>query len=151
MLRWRISGYLPGWQLCRGISGSFRVEWVAGFVWNQWQAWIGNTQTAEPTPGRGYSHADVETMFVLGKSNATASVVVLALYINGSDEVSLLYSNPQILWLLCLLLLYWTNRTWVGARRGKIDDDPVVFAIKDRVSQLVGVASLLVVLAARHL
>ncbi|MET4028476.1 hypothetical protein ABIE59_004027, partial [Marinobacter sp. MBR-99] len=29
------SGSLPGWQLCRGISGSFRVEWVAGFVWNQ--------------------------------------------------------------------------------------------------------------------
>ncbi|SFE83502.1 hypothetical protein SAMN04487869_11998 [Marinobacter sp. DSM 26671] len=35
------SGSLPGWQLCRGISGSFRVEWVAGFVWNQWQLWSG--------------------------------------------------------------------------------------------------------------
>ncbi|MCE0760020.1 hypothetical protein LWH94_12495, partial [Marinobacter sp. G11] len=35
------SGSLPGWQLCRGISGSFRVEWVAGFVWNQWQPWSG--------------------------------------------------------------------------------------------------------------
>jgi len=34
-------GSLPGWQLCRGISGSFRVEWVAGFVWNQWQPWSG--------------------------------------------------------------------------------------------------------------
>jgi len=34
-------GALPGWQLCRGISGSIRVEWVAGFVWNQWQAWSG--------------------------------------------------------------------------------------------------------------
>jgi len=39
---WRVlSGALPGWQLCRGISGSIRVEWVAGFVWNQWQAWPG--------------------------------------------------------------------------------------------------------------
>jgi D-tyrosyl-tRNA(Tyr) deacylase len=35
------SGSLPGWQLCRGISGSFCVEWVAGFVWNQWQPWSG--------------------------------------------------------------------------------------------------------------
>jgi hypothetical protein len=34
-------GNLPGWQRCRGISGSFRVEWVAGFVWNQWQPWSG--------------------------------------------------------------------------------------------------------------
>ncbi len=41
MLRWWFSGQLPGWQLCRGISGSFRAEWVAGFVWNQWQAWSG--------------------------------------------------------------------------------------------------------------
>jgi len=40
-LRWGESGNLPGWQLCRGISGSFRVEWVAGFVWNQWQPWSG--------------------------------------------------------------------------------------------------------------
>ena len=36
-----LSGVLPGWQLYRGISGSIRVEWVAGFVWNQWQAWSG--------------------------------------------------------------------------------------------------------------
>ncbi|EAZ99106.1 hypothetical protein MELB17_06009 [Marinobacter sp. ELB17] len=39
--RWGESDSLPGWQLCRGISGSFRVEWVAGFVWNQWQPWSG--------------------------------------------------------------------------------------------------------------
>ena len=26
-----------GWQLCRGISGSFRLESVAGLLWNQWQ------------------------------------------------------------------------------------------------------------------
>ena len=32
------SGWLSGWQHCHGISGSFRVEWVAGFPWNQWQA-----------------------------------------------------------------------------------------------------------------
>ncbi|ABC32292.1 hypothetical protein HCH_05634 [Hahella chejuensis KCTC 2396] len=35
------SGSVPGWQLYRGISGSFAVEWVAGFVWNQWQPWSG--------------------------------------------------------------------------------------------------------------
>src|SRR5437867_5026952 len=26
-----------GWQLCRGISGSLRLESVAGLLWNQWQ------------------------------------------------------------------------------------------------------------------
>jgi hypothetical protein len=35
------SACLPGWQASSGISGSFAVEWVAGFAWNQWQAWSG--------------------------------------------------------------------------------------------------------------
>ncbi|WP_303293799.1 tyrosine-type recombinase/integrase, partial [Marinobacter sp. ST-43] len=43
------SGSLPGWQLCRGISGSFRVEWVAGFVWNQWQPWSGIRKITKKT------------------------------------------------------------------------------------------------------
>ncbi|OYV74584.1 MAG: hypothetical protein B7Z66_15895 [Chromatiales bacterium 21-64-14] len=30
-----------GWQLSHGISGCFRVEWVAGLLWNQWQDWRG--------------------------------------------------------------------------------------------------------------
>lgn len=98
--------------------------------------------------GRGYSVSDRETMFGLGIANTTAAVLVLALYIN-SEEVAGLYASPQVLWLLCFLLLYWTNRTWVGARRGKIADDPVVFAIKDKVSRFVGLCFLLVVLFAK--
>ena len=100
--------------------------------------------------GRGYSAADSETMFSLGTSNITASVLVLAFYIN-SDEVMQMYKTPEILWGLCLLMLYWGNRIWVGARRGKISDDPVVFAIKDKVSRMVGVGFLVVVLAAKFI
>ena len=99
--------------------------------------------------GRGYDAADSETMFGLGIANSTAAVLVLALYIN-SNEVAALYQTPQLLWLLCFLLLYWTNRIWVGARRRKIADDPVVFAIKDKVSRMVGVAFVAVVLLARY-
>ncbi len=100
--------------------------------------------------GRGYSHADADTMFCLGIANSTAAVVVLALYIS-SPEVKLLYGAPDYLWLLCPLILYWTNRIWVGARRGKIHDDPVIFAIRDRVSRYVGAAALAIVIAARLL
>ncbi|MCK7553397.1 tyrosine-type recombinase/integrase, partial [Marinobacter goseongensis] len=31
-------------------SGSFRVEWVAGFVWNQWQPWSGIRSKDTPLP-----------------------------------------------------------------------------------------------------
>lgn len=98
--------------------------------------------------GRGYSPRDRETMFTLGIANSTASILVLALYIT-SDEVVTLYRTPELLWCLCFLMLYWANRVWIGARRGKINDDPVTFAIKDRVSLLIGVAFIAVVLLAR--
>jgi len=76
--------------------------------------------------------------------------VVLAFYIS-SAEVKTLYREPAVLWLLCLLMLYWSNRIWIGAKRGKIHDDPVVFALKDRISRYVFLAMIAVVLAARIL
>lgn len=100
--------------------------------------------------GRGYAYADSESIFTLGVSNSTASILVLALYISSSD-ISTHYPSPQILWLLCLLMLFWTNRLWIGARRGKINDDPVLFALKDSVSRLILIAFGLVILAARFL
>ncbi|HYS45067.1 MAG TPA: UbiA family prenyltransferase [Rhizomicrobium sp.] len=100
--------------------------------------------------GRGYSEDDAETMFVLGIANSTAATVVLAFYISSS-EVKALYHRPDVLWLLCLLMLYWSNRIWIGTRRGKINEDPVVFAMKDKVSRLVGLVAVAVVIAARLL
>ena len=89
-------------------------------------------------------------MFSLWIVNITASVLILALYIN-SEEVIRLNQSPEMLWLLCLLMLCWGNHIWVSARRGKIADDPVVFAIKDKVSRMVGVAFVIVALAARYI
>ncbi len=100
--------------------------------------------------GRGYSYTDCEALFSLGVSNITASVLVLALYIN-SAEVIATYKSPALLWFLCLLMLYWGNRIWIGARRGKITEDPVVFAIKDKISQFSGVAFLTILLAAKFI
>ena len=100
--------------------------------------------------GRGYSFDDSETLFSLGISNITASVLVLALYINSND-VSQLYKCPEILWALCFLMLYWGNRIWVGARRGKIADDPIVFALKDKVSRFVALFFIIIVLLAKFI
>lgn len=101
-------------------------------------------------PGRGYASEDRESIFVLGVANAIASVVVLSQYIS-SEDVIILYRNPKLLWLMCLLLLYWTNRLWIGARRNKINDDPVLFALKDPISRFVGLALVAVLLMAHHL
>ena len=100
--------------------------------------------------GRDYSAADSETMFGLGIANITASVVILALYIN-TEEVASMYRSPALLGLLCLLMLFWGNRVWVSARRGEINDDPILYALKDKVSWGVVAGFALVVLAAKHL
>jgi 4-hydroxybenzoate polyprenyltransferase len=44
----------------------------------------------------------------------------------------------------CPLLLYWISRVWLIAHRGQMHDDPVVFALKDKTSYVVGVLMLVV-------
>ncbi|MEO1046153.1 MAG: UbiA family prenyltransferase [Pseudomonadota bacterium] len=108
-----------------------------------------NMPMTERIGGRNYWASDAETTFSLGTANATAAVVVLALFVN-TPEVAAQYQTPQALWMLCFLMLYWTNRLWVGARRGKINDDPVLFALKDRVSQIIGLAFAATLVFARY-
>ncbi len=100
--------------------------------------------------GRGYNSIDAESVFILGVTNISISVLILALYIN-SPEISSQYMTPEVLWGLCWLMLYWSNRIWIGARRGKINDDPIVFALKDKVSRMVGVGFIICVFSAKHL
>lgn len=92
---------------------------------------------AAKAAGRGYSVKDLPLLQSLGAASGYLSVLVLALYINSPD-VHTLYARPVALWALCPLLLYWISRVWMKTHRGEIDDDPVVFAARDRVSLLVG-------------
>ena len=95
------------------------------------------------TMGRGYRLGDLPTLLSLGAASGYTAVLVLALYINSSLVVGL-YEKPMYLWALPPLVLYWISRLWVGAGRGKIDDDPLVFALKDNVSRWVFVAAALI-------
>jgi 4-hydroxybenzoate polyprenyltransferase len=83
--------------------------------------------------GRGYQGEDINALNNFGIASGYMSVLVLALYIN-SDNVSMLYSHSQLIWLLCPLLLYWVSRIWLIANRGEMHDDPLIFAIQDRTS-----------------
>jgi len=96
---------------------------------------------------RAYVGADKEILATMGIISGYMSVLVLALYIN-SQEVAPLYHHPQILWLICPLLLYWISHTWLLAHRGALDDDPLIVALKDPKSYVVGFCSALLALAA---
>jgi len=98
--------------------------------------------------GRGYEVVDIATIQSMGASSGYLSVLVLALYIN-SDDVLMQYHHPEVLWLLCPLLLYWISRMWQRAGRGEMDDDPLVYAVKDSISRwVIAVGGIVVVVGA---
>ena len=89
--------------------------------------------------GRGYLLGDIEQLRVFGTSSAYAAVVVFSFYI-GAHDVSSLYRHGNRLWLITPLMIYWLSRVWLLASRGQLDEDPVIFAVTDRVSLLTGAA-----------
>ncbi len=92
-------------------------------------------------PGRGYRAGDQNVLMAIGASSGMASVLTLALYLN-STTASGLYSNPEYLWIICPLLLYWISRIWLAAQRRRLTDDPIVFALSDRASRAILAAAL---------
>lgn len=92
--------------------------------------------------GRGYHPGDLDMIASLGASSGYLAVMVLALYIQDAKTTEL-YVTPHIIWLACPLLLFWVTRVWMLTHRGQMNEDPVVFAIRDRTSQLIGAAFLM--------
>ncbi|WP_345815118.1 UbiA family prenyltransferase [Paraburkholderia sp. PREW-6R] len=101
----------------------------------------------ESAAGRGYVTEDMSIVRSFGTAAGYVAVLVLALYMNSKD-VAVLYQHPHRLWALFCLLLYWISRMWMVAFRGQMNDDPIVFAIKNRSSLFVIALCVLTVLAA---
>lgn len=96
-----------------------------------------------PNSRRAYTRADLPQVNIFGVAAGFASSLVLTLYMN-SDNVRVLYCNPNLLWLLFPLMLYWVSRIWILTSRGQMDEDPVLFAVRDRTTILVGVAAVVI-------
>jgi hypothetical protein len=71
----------------------------------------------------------------MGTSASTTAVLVFLLYIYAEETVAL-YSSPLSLWPIVGLLGLILFRVWRFAIIGKLQDDPVLFAISDRPSQI---------------
>ena len=101
---------------------------------------------AEHTQLRGYLFEDRELLAALGGATGYLAALVLGLYIGIRNSQDLhLY---QLLWLDCLLLLYWISYVWLMAHRGRMTDDPLVFALRDHVSRiLIGIMAVVFIAA----
>lgn len=93
--------------------------------------------------GRGYQVEDLPLIQSLGGASGYLSILVLALYVNSPD-ISTLYGHPKMVWALCPVMLYWISRIWMQTHRGNMHDDPLVYALKDRISLVTAMAAAVV-------
>jgi 4-hydroxybenzoate polyprenyltransferase len=106
------------------------------------------TSPEHASEGRaGYRFQDAPLLMASGLASAFVATFVLALYVNTYD-VTRLYYYPKLLWAVGPLVLYWQMRTWFLAQRGMMNFDPVLFALRDRVSLAVAAACGTIVLFA---
>lgn len=97
--------------------------------------------------GRGYQVIDLLTVQLMGVASGYLAVLVMALYLN-SPEIIERYKHVQLLWGVCPLLMLWVSRVWLKSARGEMTDDPLIFAVRDRMSRYVLMTTVAVILAA---
>lgn len=102
---------------------------------------------APPPAGRAYRFIDRSALLIFGAVSGLMSVLVVALYMS-SQQVTALYTSPDLLWLICVIQLYWIARVILVSNRGELHEDPVVFALRDRTSWLCALGVFLVIVAA---
>lgn len=106
----------------------------------RWQKDAGRTNIS----GRGYSADDLGIIEAMAAGAGFVSVMVFALYVS-SIEVAQLYGHPERLWAGCLVMIYWVGHVLLLTHRGRMHDDPVIFAVTDRTSLACGLVLALIV------
>jgi len=135
------------WLAAFGIFFFLSLAFVKRFSELESASLRGEAPDGTAVKGRGYRISDLEQMRSFGTASGYASVVVFALYI-GNVVAQNLYSHYERLWLLVPVLLLWLSRLWLKASRGELHEDPVVYAITDKRSLLLGVIVVAIVLSA---
>ena len=92
------------------------------------------------TRGRDYSTDRLRVVTVLGVMSSAASILVFMVYINASN-ITYLYDRPVLLWAICPLIIAMLAGVWCKAYAGTLDEDPVLFASHDRLSQIMLILS----------
>ncbi len=91
-----------------------------------------------PIRGRGYRVDDAILVLAFGVAGSLASIVILLLFVTSDALVSGAYSNPLWLYAIPAPVFAWQMRIWLFSHRSMLHDDPVIFALRDRISLLLG-------------
>ena len=92
----------------------------------------------EDLVGRGYRGEDWPLTLSFGIGSGLLSIVIMLLYLTNDAMPSGFYDNAKWLYAIPALVMMWLMRIWLLSNRMQLDDDPVVFALKDGISLLLG-------------
>ena len=87
---------------------------------------------------------------MFGCGSALAASVVLALFVQA-EATAERYASPSILWGFMPLDAVLAVPAMARTTRGNMRDDPITYAAGDWVTWLVGIASLIILVAAKSL
>jgi len=94
----------------------------------------------EEIAGRGYRGGDWPLTLTFGIGIGLASVVIMLLYMANDATPSGFYHQIGWLYAIPALMTIWLMRVWLLSHRELLHDDPVVFALRDLASLLLGAA-----------
>jgi hypothetical protein len=84
--------------------------------------------------GRGYTVRDMAVVTGMGTAAAIAAPVIMSLYLINEAFPIAIYHHPKFLWCVPVIIGLWLGRMWLLCGRGELADDPVSFAIRDKIS-----------------
>ena len=93
--------------------------------------------------GRGYRSEDWPLTLVFGVGAALTSVLIMLLYLASDAAPSGFYTEISWLYVAPAAVTLWVLRIWLLSHRAMLNDDPVVFALRDPTSWLLGAAVVL--------
>ena len=139
------------------VTGIVLSQWLVGFCFFIFLSLALMKRTTEiiqlpeanddNIKGRDYRRTDLPVLNALTVASGFVGVLILALYINSPD-VTVLYQRPDLLWGICVALVYWLGRAFFLTGRGEMRQDPVIFAATDRNSLLTVLLIVLLFIAA---
>jgi 4-hydroxybenzoate polyprenyltransferase len=89
-------------------------------------------------PGRGYAGSDAPLTLSFGVSASLCAILILFFYVTNDAYSTNLYAHPHWLWLIGVWVFLWFARIWLLTHRGELNDDPVLFAVRDPLSYVLG-------------